>query len=248
MLLHDSPVALMKLFILLLPQINSMKQLFFFILLFSFQLLQAQEYPGGYAKQFEAGFTKAKLSEQYAYTNGTKSTFSKGVVHLNYQPDSNQAFIPNGIMLIDNLVLGDFVANTKVMFKTIELDTLGGFFIVSGLRDSSNYYFIQLNNLGANFYKMYKGEVSLIDSDSSFVLSEQVWLDLKVSRDISKRTISIAYKGQNVEFYDPNLVMGYLGFGITKAKLSVKAIDIWAPTSIAKPTLVFKQPVEKTEP
>lgn len=233
---------------LFLPQINSMKQQFFFILLFSFQLLQAQEYPGGYARQFEAGFTKAKLSEQYAYTNGSAATFSKGVVHLNHQPDSNEAFIPNGIMLIDNLILGDFVANTSIMFKTTEFDTLGGFFIVSGLRDSSNYYFIQLNNSGAHFYKKYKGEISLIDSDSSFVLNEQVWLNLKISRSILKRTISIAHKSRIVEFYDPNLVMGYLGYGITKAKLSVKAIEIWAPTSIAKPTLLFKQPVENSEP
>lgn len=233
---------------LLLPQIYFMRPLFYLCLLFVFANSYAQNYPLGYVEQFNAVFTPTKFSSQFIYSSSTAVKVANKQCHVSFQADTVKPLVPNSMILIENLVLGDFITSISVMTKSLGEDTLGGLFLVSGIRDSSNYYLLQFNQQGAFFHKMYKNKLSLIAADSNFVLPHQVWLDLTIKRDILKRTLVVEYKNQKTEFYDPNLVMGYLGLGTVATKFSIKKWAVWAPTSIEKPTLLFKPVVHETEP
>jgi len=214
--------------------------------LLSFQFISAQDFPLGYIKQFNATITKAKVASDFSTSSTTQTKITNAQLHVDAVDDTVHSNFPEGVLLVDKLIWGDFMAKLSLMTKSTGDDSLDGLYFLTGVRDSSNYYFIQLNSYGANFYKMYKGEVSLIDSDSSFVLPEMTWLNLQVTRDILKRTIQIESAKKSIEFYDPNLIMGYMGFGISNAIFSLRKLTVWAPTVIEKPCTLFLPPVEKT--
>jgi hypothetical protein len=204
------------------------------------QFLNAQNYPLGFVKNFEAVFIKEKLATQFVLSGNTSSLLKNGIWYTEVKKDSLEQFMPSAVILIDNYVFGDFIADINFQFKSINNDSLSGLYIIAGLRDSSNYYFIQLSNKGASFYKMYKGEVSLIKNDSLFVISENNWQNMRITRDIITRTVQIDIKNQSLEFADPNLVMGYLGLGIQGSKLAMKKFVVWSPASISKSATIFR--------
>lgn len=225
---------------LFLPQIYIMKNAIYLLFLIASQIVSGQAYPLGFAKEFEANYSPKTMNKQFVYSAGTVPKMANMQCHVNYVADSAENLLPNGILLVDNLVLGDFVSNISLMKNSLDADSLSGLFFLCGMRDSSNYYFVQLNSYGASFYKMYRNEVSLIDADSSFILNDKTWHNLKVSRDIGTRVLKLESGKMKTEFYDPNLVMGYLGLGITQTCLSFKKFEVWAPTAISKPTLLFR--------
>ena len=218
-----------------------MQKLFFFLLIFLFQIGNAQEFPLGYIKYFESQINNSKNQTQFITSPYAKSNISNGVFYLEVQKDSAINFTPPAVFLVDNLVLGDFIADVNLKTNAELIDSLSGLYILSGIRDSANYYFLQFNNKGTGFYKMYKGEISLIKHDSTFTLTDESWHKLRIKRDILNRTIRIDNKTTFVEFTDPNLIMGYLGFGIKDYKLAMKHLVIWAPTAISRPATVFGQ-------
>lgn len=211
-----------------------------FVLLFFFQLLSAQDLPLGYVKYFEANFTKEKLDKQFLISDHTSTELINNIWYAEEKVDTMNSFMPPAVLLVDNHVLGDFIADVSLNFTTHQTDSLSGIFIITGLRDSTNYYFIKIGAEGAAFYKMYRGQISLIDSDSAFVLKEQSWQNMRITRDILKRTIHLETKSHQVKFTDPNLVMGYLGLGVIKYTLALKSFIIWAPTAISRPASIFR--------
>jgi hypothetical protein len=213
------------------------------VLLFSIHPLKAQKYPLGYKKYFETSINKEKINNKFIFSDNTNSTVSNNIWYLEEKYDtsvnSNTIIIPPALSVIENHIFGDFIADLNLKITSTEHDSSSGVYFVIGLRDSSNYYFIQVNNNGASFYKMYKNNISLINKDSSFTLTSQYWQRLRISRNILKRTIDIETRNQKVTFTDPNLVMGYLGLGISSYKLALKQFVVWAPTAISKPSTLF---------
>lgn len=208
--------------------------------------LNAQQYPLGYIKHFEAKFKSEQIEQDFSPSQRAEVKASNTQLHVHAISDSVISSFPEGSILLNNYIWGDFIANLSIMTKVSGTDSLSGIFFLTGIRDSSNYYFIQLNSYGANFYKMYKDNISLIDSDSSFIFKNMTWHDLRITRDILKRTITIELDKMRTEFYDPNLIMGYIGIGIKEAKFSMKRLNVWAPTVIEKPCTTFHSSVEKT--
>lgn len=216
-----------------------MQKLFICLILFLCLKGNAQEFPSGYIKYFESKHNNVKNQTQYINSPQSKSKELNGIYYMEVKKDSIISFTPPAIFLVDNLILGDFIADVSVKTNAELNDSLSGLYILSGLRDSANYYFLQLNNRGVGFNKMYKGEISLIKHDSSFTLSQEVWHKFRIKRDILNRTISIETKNSFIEFKDPNLIMGYFGFGVNNYTMAMKNLVIWAPTAINKPSNIF---------
>ena len=143
-------------------------------------------------------------------------------------------------MLIDNNIFGDFITEAQLSYSGEEKDSLSGIIFIAGLKDSTNYYFVRINEKGAFFNQVYKGIESTILHDSLLAIQKNKRVTLRVTRDILNRSIQINYNGSKVIFTDPNLVMGYIGFGVSGYLLSINSIKVWAPTSIANPAGVFK--------
>ncbi|HBH49435.1 MAG TPA: hypothetical protein DDX98_12380 [Bacteroidales bacterium] len=203
-------------------------------LLVVFQLSNAQQLPLAYKKYYEASFLPAKISEQFVFSDSVASKISKGIWSLSSNTDSSAGTNPDALVLINKHVLGDFITDVMLNLSIDSQDSLSAFYLISGYRDSANYYFIRYNAWGLNFYKMYKGEVSLIDSDSSFRFLHNSWQSLRINRSILTRTIELTNNGQFARFHDPNLIMGFIGFGLSQSRFAIKKMSIWAPTAIEK--------------
>ena len=200
----------------------------------------SQDLPLGYIKYHEANFQNHKKSDLIVSSDAFLK-YHDGVLHLADSADSIRSTIPNAMLLADNYIFGDFITHITIKSKVFDKDSLSGFYIITGLRDSSNYYFLKMTSQNAGFYKMYRGEVSLIDVDSTFHLKDPTWQDLTITRDILKRTIKVANNGTLVEFSDPNLVMGFIGLGVSDYDLFIKKFTTWAPTAISEPANVFRK-------
>jgi hypothetical protein len=233
------------LIVLLTPKLllHMYKSLGLALFLLSQLIVNAQEQPLGYIKYFEADLSK-KQNHQFITTSQTVSKTDKGIMYCESKTDSVIRFTPSAVLLVDDFIFGDFIAQTKVKITANDSDSLSGFYIVTGLRDSTNYYFLQLTIRGAWLYKMYKGEISLIQSDSSFILKDNEWQNLRINRSILTRTIQVKNNGTLIEFNDPNLVMGYIGVGVCDYKLQLNKLSVWAPTAISQPTGIFKEQCE----
>ncbi len=211
-----------------------MKLLLYF-LLFLTPLIQAQQMPLGYTRYFDLKTSGSKLNEVFISGTNTAKTYTGSVFKLQEGGDSSNNFVPPALALLDNHIFGDFIALIRLQAKVLVADSLSGIYLLAGLRDSSNYYFIRLNQNGAGFFKMYKGKLSCIAFDSAFKPLWQNWQDMRLTRDILTRSLKIECKGFSTTFSDPNLVMGYIGIGVDGYILQSQRFEVWAPTSIQKP-------------
>jgi hypothetical protein len=209
------------------------------ILLIYINLLNAQTLPLGYINHFETDFSGNILHKDLIFSPSADLKIVNGIAYLQQNPDSVPQFEPSAAMLIDNNIFGDFISELTLIDYSIAKDSSSGTFLIFGLRNKENYYLVQMNTTGAAFYKMYKGKVDKIAHDSAFVLPKGKSVKIRIERNILERSLTIKMQGKQVEFTDPNLVMGYFGIGANTSKVGIDKLIIWAPTSMDEPLKFF---------
>lgn len=214
------------------------------VFVFSASILSAQELPLGYIQQFEASFNQASMPKDIIFSESCNERIEKGYLVLSEQVDSIKSFYPDAAALIDNHIFGEYIVNLKVQPRFETSDSASAIYLILGLRDSLNYYYIEFNPENTRFCSMYKGSKSVHLSDSSLTLESDKTVSLIVKRNILDRSIYIQKNGDSLQFSDPNLVMGYFGFGATNSLLRLDKVSIWAPTSIEVPAPIFKSKTE----
>ncbi len=202
--------------------------------------LSAQELPLGYILQYDVNFNQASMPKDIIFSKGSNGSIDKGYLMLSEKEDSLKGFYPNAAAIIDNHIFGEYIVNLKIYPKIKTADSTSSIFLLLGLRDSLNYYFVEMDQKSTRFCSMYKGSKTVHLSDSSLFLTSDKVATLIIKRNILDRSISIQKNGVSVEFSDPNLVMGYFGFGVSNSLLRLDELKIWAPTSIEVPAPVFK--------
>lgn len=202
--------------------------------------IYSQELPLGYISHFHTDFSGSRLDKNILLSGNLDYKLSKGYIIINEKPDSVPGFPIGAMLLIDNNIFGDFITTTQLSYSAERTDSLSGIVFLAGLRDSSNYYFIRLTENGASFNQVYKGVQSEISYDSSLAILPGKLVSIRITRDILTRSLTIKYNGSKVSFTDPNLVMGYIGFGTSGYIMKINDIKVWAPTSIAEPANVFR--------
>lgn len=203
-------------------------------------VLKSQELPVGFISLFETDFSTTTLHKDFLLSPAAMVKINKGIMSVTEKADSVPVFMPPATLIVNNNIFGDFIAEIRINTSTIQSDSVSGVYLITGLRDSLNYYFVRLNGYGASFCRMYKGKQSIISFDSTFILSQNIWLTLRVERDILSRTFVVISGGKKLVCSDANLVMGYFGIGVKNKKLLIDKIIIWAPTSIAYPAPLFR--------
>jgi hypothetical protein len=218
---------------------KTMRYILVLFIALGFSKLIAQNLPLGYISHFQCDFSTPQYDTNLIFSVLSESKIENGVLILKEQSDSINTFTPSAAMIIDNNIFGDFISEITLTGKQILADSSAGIFIICGLRNNFNYYLLKLNNQGIFFYKMYKGELSMISNDSSFLLKTGKPLKMRIEREILGRSISIKAQGKTSVFTDPNLVMGYFGVGVEDSKLFIDKIIVWAPTSLAEKAPLF---------
>lgn len=214
------------------------------IVLFS-QCLHSQDLPLGYIVYFQTDFNSKKIPEEILLSGNSKSKLEKGWFILSEKNDTAKQFVPNAVALVDDNIFGEYIATFQLKPELTNSDSASAIYLIFGLRDSLNYYYVTMNEYSTNFCSMYKGINKIQLVDSSMTLQNNVVKTFTVKRNILERKITIANNGNEVSFTDPNLVMGYFGFGVEKAVLAINKITIWAPTSIKVPAPLFDNQVLK---
>lgn len=200
-----------------------------------------QELPLGYISHFETTFSKTLLDQNILLSGNSAYKLSRGKIELSESNDTIAGFKPGATLLIDNNIFGDFITELTFSYNGEKSDSISSLFFIAGLRDSANYYFVRINENGAYFNQIYKGQETSISHDSTLSIEKNKLVTMRITRDILSRSLNIKYNGSEVIFKDPNLVMGYIGFGVSGYKLSINGIKIWAPTSITIPANVFRE-------
>ena len=213
-----------------------------FTLAIVFNILSAQNLPLGYIKHFETDFSGTTIHKDLLFSPSVDEEIHKGTLQLKekLEQDSIVQFVPAAVMFIDNNIFGDFISELVFKVNIESTDSTAGAYFIFGLRDRDNYYFVRLNSNGAGFYKMYKGGVSLVSIDSSFVIESGKYTRLRIERSILERSIALNTGTKEIKLSDPNLVMGYFGMGESGSMLLVDKIIVWAPTSLDRPLNIFK--------
>lgn len=209
-------------------------------LLLAVFILKGQNLPVGFISYFETDFSELQLHKDFLLSPAAQFKINKGILTVSEKPDSVYSFLPPASIIINNNKFGDFIAEMRINQSGAIADSIGGVYLITGLRDSLNYYFVRLNEFGASFNRIYKGKQSVISHDSAFKIPANTWITLRIERDILTRTFTIATGTQKLICTDANLVMGFYGFGVKNKNLQIDKILIWAPTSIANPAPIFQ--------
>ncbi|MBN1117117.1 MAG: hypothetical protein JXA77_07935 [Bacteroidales bacterium] len=203
-------------------------------------IIFSQDLPLGYIVHFQEEFSKSSYSKNIILSADTIGNTESGWFYLSDKNDAAGLAFPGSTLLIDNHVFGEYIASLKINPKNNPEDTASAFYIILGLRDSSNYYFVEMNAKCSRFGSVYKGQRTILQTDSGLYCENNKPITLRITRDILNRSITIQKNGNTISFTDPNLVMGYFGIGVENGVLAIDSFIIWAPTSIAKPAPVFK--------
>jgi hypothetical protein len=214
---------------------------YFILLLLVSSLLPiaAQNLPIGYISYFHSDFTDKTLPKNIVNSRATILKPENGVLSMKSISDTNVAFFPPQVMLIDNNIFGEFISEIEFTSQAIA-DSSSGIYLIVGLRNRENYYMVRFNTHGAGFSKMYKGKITDISFDSSVCISTGKKIRMRIERNILERSILIKLQGKTLTFTDPNLVMGYFGIGSENAILTIDKLSLWAPSSIEEALTIFK--------
>lgn len=210
------------------------------VVLFLTQTVRSQELPLGYILQYQEEFAKPKTHKDLIMSYHCENKTEKGWFILSEKQDTMPSFYPASAVLIDNHIFGEYIVSMRINPKLDIADSSSTIFLLLGLRDSLNYYFVEMNQNKTSFCSMYKGCVTTLLSDTILTLTSNETVTLKIKRDILTRSITITKNRDEISFSDPNLVMGYFGIGVENSVLALDRISIWAPTSIERPATVFK--------
>lgn len=204
--------------------------------------MYSQDIPVGYISYYSTSFSNTGFKDDVVYSGKSDLSAKNGQALLKEIKDTvNDAMTPSAMMLVKNLVLGDFISTLRLRYTPDAPDSLAGVYFIAGLRDSLNYYYLKLDESRTSFNQVYKGVDSEIKSDSTLKIPSGLWQTVRIERDILKRSLNISCDGMTAKFSDPNLVMGYVGVGVCGYKVSMDKMDIWAPTAISRSTNIFKR-------
>jgi hypothetical protein len=200
----------------------------------------SQELPLGYIVHFKSDFSGKEFPEELLFSKNSTSDLKNGWLVLSEKNDSINQFIPNAVALIDNNIFGEYIVSFRIKPEFVTNDSISAFYMILGMRDSSNYYYVSMSEHVTSFCSIYKGINKVHLVDSSMTLMNKETRTFKVKRNILDRKITIVKNGDEISFTDPNLVMGYFGFGVENAILAIDEVTIWAPTSNDVPAPLFK--------
>jgi hypothetical protein len=231
-----------------------MKRLFYLILFLLVSMtLSSQPMPEGYILIYQQNFSSDTALKDFRFSSpgSWKINNLKGNRFLECigQTQHDPGFSSPGIIgIIHGHILGEFILEADLMLTGPEKEgrDLCIFFSV---KDSSHYYYIQLssqaNDTSHGIFLVKNGPRYRVSNwqTTGIIWENQKWHKVRVVRNIINRSVSVYFddmKNPVITSRDPELVMGYLGFGSFNNAGCFDNIKIWAPTSIPEKANFFK--------
>jgi hypothetical protein len=217
----------------------------------------SQSLPDGYILLYEQNFSLARALKDFKFSNPESWKIStqnqNGCLEFSNQSGYIPAFrSPAIIGLISQHIFGDFVMEADLMQTGREYGHRD-MCIFFSVKDSAKFYYIHLatqadDNAHGIFLVKNAPRYKVSDWQSQGVQwGTDKWHKVRVERSIVSRTVNVYFddmKNPVMTTKNPELVMGYLGFGSFDDSGRIDNIKIWGPTSIPEDANLFesKQP------
>jgi hypothetical protein len=215
--------------------------------------LSSQTIPDGYILVYQQNFSSDTALKDFRFsspaswkiTNVKGNRFLECTGQSQYDPGFPSPAI---IGIIHGHILGEFILEAELMMTQPEQEDRD-LCILYSVKDPSHYYYIQfasLANDSAHGIFLVKNAIRYRVSDwqsEGIIWGNQKWHKVRVVRNIVNRSVAVYFdnmKNPVMTSKDPELVMGYLGFGSFNDAGCIDNIKIWAPTSIPEKANFFE--------
>lgn len=214
----------------------------------------SQTLPEGYILIYEQNFSDKNALENFRFSNPVTWKISKIKDNRFLEFISDSCYMPafyspKNICILSNHIFGEFILEADIMQPVNEYNN-GDICIFFSVKDSVQYYYAQIACLADNF----NHGIFLVKKDSCKKISEQQnngvslsdakWHKVRIVRNIVNRTVWVYVDDMKVPAMtarNPELVMGYIGFGSFDDGGRIDNIKIWAPTSIPDEATFFNK-------
>jgi len=135
------------------------------------------------------------------------------------------------------MIFGEYIIEFEIKTETLK-DNDPYITFLSPIKSFNTFYAFLLSKDSVVFYLMDKGNLKKLDKKDGGNLKSG-WNKIMIQRDILTRNTTITFnnlQSSKLVFNDWKLVMGYIGFASGKSNISIRNINIWAPTSITDNT------------
>jgi hypothetical protein len=228
---------------------------FFYLMLFSLisVTLSSQSIPEGYILVYQQNFSSDTALKDFRFSNPGSWKINSVGENRFLECSGQTQYVPclssPGIMgIIYRNILGEFILEADLMLTGLEKE-VRDLCIFFSVKDSSRYYYIHLasqSNDSTHGIFLVKNAPRRRISDwqtEGISWGNQKWHKVRVARNIVNRSVTVYFdnmKNPVMTSRDPELVMGYLGFGSFDNACCIDNIKIWAPTSIPEEANFFE--------
>jgi hypothetical protein len=228
---------------------------FFHLVLFSLVsvTVSPQSIPDGYILVYQQNFSSVAALKDFIFSSPGSwkiSTFKDNrFLECNNLSRYTPVFpSPAIIAIINHHILGEFILEADLMIPGTDQEEKD-LCILFSVKDSLRYYYIQMASLANDStYGIFlvKNAPRRRVSDwqtEGITWGNQKWHRVRVVRNIVNRSVSVYFDDMIhpvMTSRDPELVMGYLGFGTFNSQCCIDNIKIWAPTSIPEEAGFFR--------
>ena len=215
--------------------------------------MSSQTIPEGYVLIYEQNFQSAKAFEDFRFSDPEvwKLNKIKENRFLEFTTDSigytPAYYSPKNICILSGHIFGEFILEADIMQPAKEYEN-GDICVFFSVKDSMQYYYVQLANIADAYnhgiFLVKKDSCKKVSSDQNngINLSDAKWHKVRIVRNIVNRTVAVYIDNMNtpsITARNPELVMGYIGFGSFDDDGRIDNIKIWAPTSIPDEATFF---------
>jgi hypothetical protein len=228
---------------------------YFCLILFSLIsiTLCSQSIPDGYILVYQQNFSSDAALKDFRFSSPGSWKINNVRESRFLECNDRSAYIPafpspGIIAIIARHILGEFILEADLMMPGPDREDQD-LCILFSAKDSSRYYYVHLAsqaNDSANGIFLVKNAPRRRVSDwqtEGISWGNQKWHKVRVARNIVNRSVTVYFdnmKNPVMTSRDPELVMGYIGFGSFNDQICIDNIKIWAPTSIPEETNFFE--------
>jgi len=228
---------------------------FLYFLLFSLisMTLSSQTIPEGYILVYRQNFSSDTALKDFRFSSPgswkINSIRENRFLECAGQGQNESVSSSPGIIgIINHHILGEFILEADLMMTGQEPQDRD-LCILFSVKDASRYYYIHLashaNDSAHGIFLVKDAFRQRISDWQSEGISwgNQKWHKVRVARNIVNRSVRVYFddmKNPVMTSKDPELVMGYLGFGTFNDPGCLDNIKIYAPTSIPEDASFFK--------
>ncbi len=212
----------------------------------------SQILPEGYILIYEQNFSGKNALDDFRFSKPENWRINKNKENrfLEFTPDSSYIpvfYSPKNIGILSNHIFGEFILEADIMQPENEY-TNGDMCIFFSIKDSLQYYYVQIagnaDNQSHGIFLVKKDSCRKVSEqqNNGINLSDTKWHKIRIVRNIVNRTVLVYVDDMKIPVItakNPELVMGYVGFGSFDDGGRIDNIKIWAPTSIPEEATFF---------